>query len=120
LEEDVKVARKIKPPRIKIPRKIKKGDIINVAVQPKYPSLTGLATIGDTDDFYRKEPAVYLKEMEVFYGTEKVCAFLMSSAVSPNPRIEFPLKTDKEATLKIVFQSNKDETFSASKEIKFS
>lgn len=114
------MAKKIKPPKIKLPRKIKKGDIINVAVQPKYPSLTGLATIGDTDDFYRKEPAVYLNEMEVFYGNEKVCTFLMSSAVSPNPRIEFPLKIDKEATLKIVLQSNKDEIFEASKEIKFS
>ncbi len=62
------MARKKKPPKIKLPRKIKKGDIINVAVQPKYPSITGLATIGDTDDFYRKEPAVYLKEMEVFYA----------------------------------------------------
>ncbi|HJN02677.1 MAG: thiosulfate oxidation carrier complex protein SoxZ [Nitrospinota bacterium] len=114
------MARKKKPPKIKLPRKIKKGDIINVAVQPKYPSITGLATIGDTDDFYRKEPAVYLKEMEVFYGKEKVCTFLMSSAVSQNPRIEFPLKADKEATLKVVFQSNQNETFKASKEIKFS
>ncbi len=114
------MARKIKPPKIKLPRKIKKGDIINVAVQPKYSSLTGLATIGDTDDFYRKEPAVYLKEMEVFYGKEKVCTFLMSSAISPNPRIEFPLKADQEATLKVVFQSNQNETFKSSKEIKFS
>ncbi len=114
------MARKMKPPKIRLPRKIKKGEIINVAVQPKFPSLTGLSTIEDTDDFYRKEPAVYLKEMEVFYGKESVCTFLMSSAVSPNPRIEFSLKTDKEAMLKIVFQSNQNETFKASKEIKFS
>lgn len=112
--------RRLKSPKIKLPRKISKGNIIKVGIRAKFPSITGLATIGDTDDFYRKEPPLYLKEMLVFYENKKVCEFLMSSSVSPNPRIEFSLKVEKEATLKIVFQSNRGEKLEASKDVKFS
>ena len=112
--------RRFKPPKIKLPRKISQGDIIKIAVHVKYPSITGLATIGDTDDFYRKEPPQYLKKMLVFYGGNKVCEFLMSASVSPNPKIEFPLKVEKEASLKIVFRSNRGEKLETSKDVKFS
>lgn len=112
------MARKIRPPKIRIPKKIKRGDIIVVKVQAKYPSLTGLGTIGDTDEFMRKEPAVYLREMKVSYNGKEVSTFMMSSAVSENPRIEFSLKVDEPGILKVVFESNKGETFETSKEIK--
>ena len=111
------MARKIKPPRIRIPKKIKRGDIITVKIQAKYPSITGLGTIGDTDDFMRKEPARYLNQMIVTYNGKEVRTFFMSSAVSENPRIEFPLKVNEPGTLKVVFTSNRDETFEASKKI---
>ncbi len=113
------MAGKLKPPRIRIPKKIKRGDIIDVKVQARYPSITGLGTIGDTDDFMRKEPAVYLKEMIVTYKGREVSTFIMSSAVSENPRIEFSLKIDEPGSLKVVFKSNKGETFEAAKQIKF-
>ena len=111
------MSRKIRPPKIRLPRNIKRGDIINVKVQARYPSITGLGTIGDTDDFMRKEPARYLREMKVIYNGTEISTFMMSSAVSENPRIEFSMKVDEPGTLKVLFESNKGETFEASKKI---
>ena len=111
------MARK-KAPKIKLPRKIEKGQVIEVQVYQKYPSTTGLGLIGDSDDFYRKEPPVFLKEMKATFEGEEVGTFLMTSAISPNPKITFPLKVEKAGTLKIVFQSNLGETFESSKKIK--
>lgn len=108
---------RVKKPRLKLITKIKKGDIIEVQVQQKYPSITGLATIGDSDDFMRKEPAVYLKEMTAYFNEEVVGTFLMSSAISANPRITFPLRVDKSGTLKVVFKSNGVDVFESTKEI---
>jgi hypothetical protein len=112
------MARKIRPPKIRLPRKIRLGDVIVIKVQARYPSITGLGTIGDTDDFMRKEPARYLREMKVIYNGTEISTFMMSSAVSENPRIEFSMKVDAPGTLKVLFESNKGETFEAVKEIK--
>jgi hypothetical protein len=110
--------KKRKPPIIRFPKSIKKGEIINVRVQAKYPSITGLSTIGDTDEFMRKEPAVYLSEMKVTFGGKEVCTFIMSSAVSEDPRIEFPLKVENSGTLTVRFETNKGEVFESTEEIK--
>ncbi len=112
------MARKKKSFKIKLVKKIKKGDVVDIRVQPKYPSTTGLGTIGDSDDFYRKEEAVFLKEMRVFFKGKEVSTFIMSSAISPNPRIEFPFKVMESGTLKVVFESTKGEKFTATKSIK--
>jgi len=117
-EEVADMSRK-KNPKIKVINQIKKGDILEIQVQHRYPSITGLATIGDSDDFMRKEAAVYLKEMKATYNGKEVGTFLMSSAVSANPRISFPLKVDEPGMLKVSFESNTGEKFEAEKEIKF-
>jgi len=110
--------KKRKPPIIRFPKSIKKGEVITVRVQGKYPSITGLSTIGDTDEFMRKEPAVYLNEMQVTFNDKEVCTFVMSSAVSEDPRIEFPLKVEQSGTIKVRFETNKGEVFESTEEIK--
>jgi sulfur-oxidizing protein SoxZ len=108
-----------KKPRIRLPKKIQKGDILEVRVQQRYPSETGLDFFPDTDDFIRKEPAVYLKKMTAYYNGKVVGEMLMSAAVSANPRISFPLRVSEPGELKVVFESNKGEKFEETKEVKF-
>lgn len=112
------MARK-KKPRIKLAKKIQKGDILEVRVKQKYPSDTGLGLFPDSDEFIRKEPAVYLKKMTAYFNGKVVGEMLMSAAVSANPRISFPLRVDMPGELKVVFESNKGEKFEETKTIRF-
>ncbi|MDH5639515.1 MAG: thiosulfate oxidation carrier complex protein SoxZ [Nitrospinota bacterium] len=108
-----------KSPKIKIVNKIKKGDVLEVQVSQKYPSSTGLGLFPDSEEFIRKEPAIYLNKMTAYYNGKEVGSLDMSSAISANPRISFPLKVDKPGTLKVVFTSNEGEEFESTKEIEF-
>lgn len=113
------MARK-KTPKIKFPKKIKRGDIIEISVQQKYDSKTGLGLFPDTDEFIRKEPPVYLRSMVATLDGVEVGRMNMTVGCSPNPRITFPLKAEKSGMLKVEFQSNQDEIFTAEKELKVS
>lgn len=113
------MVRRRKSPKIKLIKRIKKGDVIEVQVSQKYPSSTGLGVFPDSEEFIRKEPAVYLNEMKALYNNKLVGSLLMSAAMSPNPRISFPLKVDKPGVLKVIFKSNQGETFESTKTINF-
>ena len=112
------MARK-KKPKIKLIKRIKKGDIIEVQVSQKYNSTTGLGFFPDSEYFIRAEPADYLKEMTAFYNDKEVGSFMMSAAISANPRISFPLKVDEPGVLKVIFTTNGGEIFESSKKISF-
>ncbi len=112
------MARKTSP-KIKLVKRIKKGDVIEVQVSQKFESKTGLGLFPDSEEFLRKEPAVYLNEMKAYYNGKVIGSMSMSSAVSANPRISFPLQVDEPGTLKVVFTSNTGETFESTKDIKF-
>ncbi len=117
------MARKIKLGRakMKLPRKIKQGDLIEVRATIRYPSTTGLKVVDEEKMIFgRDKPPVYLKLMEVFYGGERVTYFQMTSATSPDPLIRFKIKADKEAPIKIVFTNHKDESAEIEKKLKFS
>ncbi|MEE8483192.1 MAG: thiosulfate oxidation carrier complex protein SoxZ [Nitrospinota bacterium] len=106
--------------KMKLPKKIKKGEIIEVRVIAKYPSTTGLKIVDEEKmTFERDKIPVYLKVMEVFYGDEKITTFHMTSATSPDPLIRFKVKADKEATIRIVFHNEGDKTAEVSKNVKF-
>lgn len=106
-----------KNPRIRVPRKIKKDQLIEVRVKVNHNSYTGLAF--ENDNYVSKKPAYYLKRMEVRYGEELVCAYDMSAATSPNPLIRFNLIATKEAPLKVLFTNSENVTKEAATKVKF-
>lgn len=117
------MAKKIKmgTPKIRLPRKIKQGEIIEVRVKIKYPSFTGLKVLDqEKGTFARDKPSIYLKKMDVIYGGETITEYFMTSATSPDPLIRFKMKADKEAPLKIVFTNSFEETAEVITELKFS
>ncbi len=106
--------------KMRLPKKIKKGEIIEVRVTAKYPSTTGLRIVDEEKMTFRRDKIpVYLKVMEVFYGDEKITTFQMTSATSPDPLIRFKLRADKEAPLKVIFKNEKEKTGEASTMVKF-
>ena len=115
------MADKIRPPRIRLSRRIRKNDIFKVKVKFDHPSYTGLGLVDEDHDpiFNRFIPATFIRNMLVYYGDELVSRFRMSSAIADNPLITFKLKATKEAPVKIVFIDNFGERWETSKPVKF-
>jgi hypothetical protein len=108
------------PARIRLPRRIVKGEVIRVQAKVRHPSRTGLRMIDehrfapDPDN-----PAVYIRLLEIFYGEAKVAWYEMSSAISDDPIVTFPLKATSEAPVKGVFTSSEGKTYEASVPVRF-
>ena len=111
---------KIRPPRMRMARKIKKGDVIKIKVKFNHPSFTGLGR-ADPDkepSFNRAKPVTFIRNMFVYYDDELVTRFRMSSGIADDPLFTFKLKADKEAPVKVVFVDNHGEKWETSKKIK--
>ena len=104
-------------PKIRVPRRIKKDQVIEVRVKVGHNSYTGLKIVDGK--YVSARPAYFLKKMEVFYGDELACQYDMTSATSPNPLIRFKLRATKEAPLKAVFTNSDNVTKQAVTKVKF-
>lgn len=112
------MAKKIfRNPKIRVQRRIKKDQIVEVRVKVGHNSYTGLTIV---DGKYKSaRPAYYMKRMEVYYGDERLCAYDMTSATSPNPLIRFKMRATKEAPLRVVFTNSDNVTKEAKTKVKF-
>ncbi len=113
---------KVKPPRMRIGRKIKKDQVFKVKVRFEHPSFTGLgqAEPETNPPFNRAIPVSFIRNMLVYYGEDLVSRFNMTSAIADNPMFTFKLKAVKEAPVRVVFINNAGERWETSKDIKFS
>ncbi len=117
------MAKKVKmgTPKIRLPKKIKAGEIFEVRVKIRFASYTGLKAVDEEKGIFgRDKPAVYLNKMDVFFNGKIITEYQMTSATSPDPLIRFKMKTDKEGELKIVFTNSYEESKEVTKNIKFS
>jgi len=115
------MAEKIRPPRLRISRRIKKNQVFKVKVKFDHPSFTGLAMADDKTEpvFNRARPVTFIRNMLVYYGDELVSRLRLSSGVSDDPLFTFKLKATKEAPVKVVFIDNFGKRWEVSKKIKF-
>ena len=112
----------IKPPRMRIGRRIKKGETFKVKVRFEHPSFTGLGQVEPETNpmFNRAIPVTFLRNMLVYYGDDLVSRFSMTSAIADNPLFTFKLKATKEAPVKVVFIDNNGERWETSGDVKLS
>ncbi len=113
------MAEQIKPPRMRMPRSIKKDQTFKVKVRFDHPSFTGLG-MADSDgvSFNRATPSKFIRNMLVYYGDDLVSRFRMSSAIADNPLFTFKLKAVKEAPVKVVFVDNEGERWESTSDVK--
>ena len=116
------MATKVKPPRIRVGRRIKKDQTFKVKVRFEHPSFTGLGQV-DTETspmFNRAIPVIFIRNMLVYYGEDLVNRFNMTSAIADNPLFTFKLKAVKEEPVRVVFINNLGERWEVTQKIKFS
>lgn len=108
-----KVAReRLGNPMLRLPRIVRVGEMIQVRAKVDHNSYTGLAL--RDGKFVRTSPEFYIKQMLVYLDDERISEFQMTSAVSPNPLIRFPLKASRSGTLRVVFVNNEGQRWEVS------
>lgn len=110
--------------QLRLPNQIKKGDNVEAKVKIQHPSRTGLQLVEDAktpfERFVRAEPAVYVKTIEVFFGTERVSAFELNSSTSDDPLIAFKLRADREEQVRVVVTNYQGKAVEATGKVQFS
>ncbi len=102
-------------PRIRLPESIRTGEIVQVRTKIDHNSYTGLVLKGGK--YVREAPEFYVKQMLVFLDDRRVSEFQMTSAVSANPLIRFPLKVPSRGTLRVVFVNSEGQRWEATQRI---
>ncbi len=113
-----KVAReRLGNPMLRLPRSIKPGEIVEVRTKVDHSSHTGLAL--RNGKFVRESPEFYVKQMLVYLDEQQISEFQMTSAVSPNPLIRFPLKVTRSGVLRVVFVNSEGQRWEVSQTLRF-
>ena len=101
--------------RILVPNAIRQGDVIAVRALVEHPMYTGLFRNADGSPI----PAHFINDVSVTYGAQEVARFTWTSGISRDPFVEFSLRADREASLRITWKDNKGGVFEQAADIKF-
>ncbi len=113
----------IHPPEIRIAElvqrgRIRRGEVIHPQLKIRHPNRTGLAERDGS--FVPASEPLYLEEMEVWFGGERVSRFELTPALSDDPFITFALLAGREGSLEVRLANNRGQRFEAAHEIRFS
>ena len=114
---------RILPPALRIPELVQRGsvrrdELIHVQLEMRHPSRTGLTLRNGS--FERASDPLYVRDLEVYYGGERVSWFSLTSALSDDPFISFALRARIEAPVRVVLTNNRGQRFEATHEIRLS
>jgi len=102
-------------PTVQSSGRVKPGEVAPIWAALKHSSHTGLTE--KKGKFVQERPPFYVERMTVFLGEQQVSEFLMTPAVSPDPRIRFFVKADAEKPVRVVFVNNKGEKWETSQRL---
>jgi sulfur-oxidizing protein SoxY len=102
--------------QIRLPQSLRIGEVVDVRVRVDHDTETGLAFRGGK--YVREAPEFFLKDMVVFLDDQKISEFRLSSAISANPIIRFPIRVPRSGTLKVVFVNSQGQRAEASQPVK--
>lgn len=111
------------PPALRVVERQRDGhvrpdQVVHVQVEMKHPSRTGLALRNGR--FVRESEPLYLSELEVWYGDERVSRFTFTPALSDDPLIGFCLRATRDAPLRVALLNSRGRRFEAETEIRLS
>jgi len=101
--------------RIRVPERIRRGDLITVHSIVSHPMDTGFFRDAEGDPI----PPHFIKLVVVTYGGSEVARFDWTSGISRDPVVSFTLRADREGPLTMVWTDNQGATFKQSVNIGF-
>ena len=102
-------------PQLRLPRSVRAGEVVEVKTKVDHNSYTGLAL--KNGKFFREAPEFYVKQMLVYFDDQQISEFQMTSAVSANPLIRFPLLTTRSGTLRVIFVNSEGRRWDVSQRV---
>lgn len=99
-----------KKPRVKVPKKAAKGDVINIKTLVSHKMETGNRKGKDG----KKIPRMILNSFKVTFNGANVFGADMHPAVSANPYIAFFMKAEESGTFNFTWTDDKGKTMSVS------
>ena len=102
-------------PSVRTEARVRPGQVVPVWAALKHTSHTGL--VERQGKFVQDRAPFFVERVTVFLGTERVSEFLMTPAVSPDPKLRFFVKGEPGKTLRVVFVNNRGERWEASQRV---
>lgn len=99
-----------KPPRVKVPKKAPKGELVNIKTLVSHKMETGLRKNKKGE----KIPRLILNKFEVKFNGSEVFSADLHTAVSANPYIAFFHKAETSGTFNFTWTDDKGKSVTAS------
>lgn len=90
--------------RVRLARPPRLGEVIEVRSKIDHDSDTGLSLRGAA--YVRDRPEFFIRQIRVYFERALISEFRLTSAISPNPLIRFPLRVTRAGTLRVMFLNN--------------
>lgn len=102
-------------PAVRSDARIKPGEPVAVWASLKHTSHTGLVEKKGT--FVKEREPYFVERATVFVGDERVSEFLLTPAVSPDPKLRFFVRGEPGKAVRVVFVNNRGERWEASQRL---
>ena len=110
--------------QIRVGRNVVEGELVEIKLKIKHPSTTGLGinenAANPYERFIRNEPAQFIRQIDIYYGEDKINEFIMNSTTSNDPLIAFKIRAVKEEPIRAVVTNHLQETIETSADIAYS
>ncbi|MBF0448010.1 MAG: thiosulfate oxidation carrier complex protein SoxZ [Magnetococcales bacterium] len=100
--------------KIRVPKKVKIGDVIEVKALIRHPMETGLRKDKKTG---QKVPAHFIDTVSATFNGETVLHSTWGAAISQDPMIGFHLKVDGSGPLVITWKDNKGGVYTSTSQV---
>jgi hypothetical protein len=91
-------------PKLRLARVPRLGEIVEVRTKLDHDSDTGLSLKGGV--YVRERPEFFVKQVRVYFDRDLVAHFTLTSAISANPILRFPVRVPRPGVLRVVFANN--------------
>jgi hypothetical protein len=103
-------------PRVRVMGVPKFGGVVEVAVKLDHESDTGLRL--KDGKYTRVRPEYFVREMQVFLGDRRISDFRLTSALSSNAILRFPVRVTGASTLRVVIVNSEGRRWEATERIR--
>lgn len=103
-------------PRLRLPDASRRGEIVTVRTAVDHGSDTGLRLRGGT--YVRDHTEFFVREMRAYFDQELVSDFRLTSGISPNPIIRFPLKVTAAGRVRVAFVNSEGQQWEVSQQVR--
>lgn len=103
-------------PRVRVMGVPKLGEVVEVAAKLEHESDTGLRL--KDGKYTRVRPEFFVREMQIFLGDQRISEFRLTSALSSNAIVRFPVRVTGPSTLRVVVVNSEGRRWEATEPIR--